>query len=478
MNVASLQFLGFALGAALLFRLSEAPWWRSGTFLCVNLAFLFSFSRDPRSWVPLACFLAAGYVGVRLVQTRAAGRSLFWLMISSTLIAFFWLKKYSFIPNSIFLSMPYVTIGLSYMFFRLAHLIIDSYGRDISAPIGPLTYFNYLTNFTTLVSGPIQRFQDFAKWSVSPASLTWWLAGTAMERVVIGFFKVVIVSALLFHLHQDALAAFTVAVGSPARIIEVCVLGGAYSLYLYFNFSGYCDIVIGIAALFGLTLPENFNRPFSANNFLDFWRRWHMTLSNWLRYYVYNPLLQQLMETFPEPSRAPVLAIIAIFVTFFLIGFWHGQTGVFAIYGLLLGLGVSGNLLYQQAMTSVMGRQKYRALSANFFYQMAARGLTFAWFTLSLFCFWADWSQLRAICSSLGWSDAVGAFAVLAIAAAVAFTVLETTGLLITLPWTWTRPVLLSRYARTVYATTLATLVIGTILLLTQSAPTIVYEKF
>src|SRR5271166_4250145 len=121
MNVASLQFLAFALGAALLLRLASLSQWSSIVFLCLNLSFLASFSTNPRQWLPMGCFLLAGYAAVRLLQRRQRW-SLFLLLISVTLAAFVWLKKYSFLPNSLFITTPYMTIGLSYMFFRLAHL--------------------------------------------------------------------------------------------------------------------------------------------------------------------------------------------------------------------------------------------------------------------------------------------------------------------------------------------------------------------
>jgi len=476
-SIASLQFFAFALCAALLFRLSHAARWRNSVFLLANVAFLATFSTHLLLWMPMACFLAGGYLGIRILQRTNGG---WWFVgfLSATIAAFFWLKKYSFLPDSILIAAPYATIGLSYMFFRLAHLLIDTHGRDLKAPIGPVSYLNYMLNFTTLVSGPIQRFQDFANWDVEQRALNWRLVGQSLERIVVGFFKVAIVSALLYSLHLRALGAPSARDGLLQREAYVCVVGGAYAIYLYYNFSGYMDIVIGVARFFGLTLPENFNKPFSANNFLDFWRRWHMTLSDWLRFYVYNPLLQKLITTFPSPALTPLHGVVAVFATFFLIGLWHGQTGVFAIYGLLLGLGVSGNMLYQIAMTSALGRRDYRAIAGSFSYQMAARGLTFAWVSLSLFCFWADWDQLRVIGASLGAGGAVMAFAMLAIVAGIAYAAFEIVVRLAGNFWIATGPALMSRYARTVYATTMVTVVLCTILLLTQSAPTIVYEKF
>ena len=120
-----------------------------------------------------------------------------------------------------------------------------------------------------------------------------------------------------------------------------------YPVYVYFNFSGYMDLVIGVARFLRLELPENFNRPFSSCSFLEFWSRWHMTLSSWMKTYVYTPLLKAMMERFQSPAIEPFLGVFAFFVTFFLVGAWHGQTSEFLFFGVLLGLGISLNKLYQ-----------------------------------------------------------------------------------------------------------------------------------
>src|SRR6202044_372706 len=97
------------------------------------------------------------------------------------------------------------------------------------------------------------------------------------------------------------------------------------------------DVVIAVARCFRIVLPENFNRPFSAPNALNFWARWHISLSQWLKTYVYTPLLVGLMRRFPSPAAEPLFATIAFFVTFFLVGVWHGQTSEFIVFGFLQG---------------------------------------------------------------------------------------------------------------------------------------------
>jgi len=208
---------------------------------------------------------------------------------------------------------------------------------------------NYTLNFTTVLSGPIQTYQDFSKYQLAPIPLRLdpYDIGRAVERIVIGFFKVNVLSLALSLMQGQALEALQSAGSLETRTVQGFLIIGLYPLYLYCNFSGYIDIVIGIARLLRIELPENFNRPFSADNFMNFWSRWHITLSEWLKTYVYNPLLIAGMRRFQSAAIAPFLGIFAIFVTFFLVGLWHGQTAEFLFFGVLQPGGVAGVMLYQ-----------------------------------------------------------------------------------------------------------------------------------
>ncbi len=479
MTIASLQFLAFAAIVAVLYNVGRGMWWRQLVLLVANLSFLATFSLGAASYLPLVGFLVAGFAAVRVLQAGRAGQ-VFWLLLVAVVGVFFWLKKYTFLPSSLFIATPYVTIGLSYMFFRVVHLMIDAHSGNLPSKIGPVGYLNYVVNFTSLVSGPIQRYQDFAETQLSSSQpeLTIIVAGGAFERVVVGFFKVVVVAAVLSTVHLGSLAALSADQPLMERVGTALVVTISYTFYLYFNFSGYTDIVIGAARFLRLELPENFNRPFSAGNFLDFWARWHMTLSNWLKTYVYNPLVISLMQRFPSPAAEPFLGVFAFFVTFFLIGLWHGQTAIFALYGILLGLGVSGNKLYQIAMVKALGRKGFKALGANPFYHALARGLTFTWFTLSLVCFWADWDQIRGVTASLGVGGAVALCLVMIPVATIGLAIVEGGQQLAWGLRVADRPALLSRYVRTVWATAMATVIVAVITLLAAPAPDIVYKNF
>jgi alginate O-acetyltransferase complex protein AlgI len=477
MNVPSLTFFLFAAVVATAHQLCPLAQGRRLIFLAANLYFLSTYAHGLAAFLPLAVFLAVGYGAVQAVR-RGASPVVFTASLALVFFSFIWLKRYTFLPAASFLPFAYVTLGLSYIFFRVMHLIIDA--RDANLPPTPLvSYLNYTLNFTTLVSGPIQRYQDFIQMeSEKRPKLTFILAGQALERIVIGSFKVLIVSALLKTEHLRALQALPVDTIASERMIDGLSIALVYPVYLYFNFSGYIDIVIGVAKFIGLELPENFNRPFSSENFISFWSRWHITLSNWLKTYVYSPLLITLMRRFPDRRLEPYFGVFAFFVTFFLVGLWHGQTSVFLFFGLLQGLGVSANKLYQIQMASWLGRKPYKELCDNALYRAASRGLTFCWFAFTLFWFWSDWHQISQIAGALGTpmlvltsvTAFVGMTLILAIGEGVRSAILA-----VRLHDT---PLVTSRYVRTVWETALAVVTVATVELLNAPAPDIVYKAF
>ena len=478
MTVAAAPFLVFVLLVALVYNLGSALVWRQAVLLVANLAFFATFISSPEQALPLLGFLAVCYGALKLAQ-RGLSQAAFVTELAALLLLFCWLKRYSFLPQASFLPMAYSVIGLSYMFFRTLHLVIDAHG-PLRERIGPVAYANYVLNFTTLVSGPIQRYQDYAAQQLRPhrPALDWIVFGLAVERIGTGMFKVVVLAALLFGVHQDALASLPATPTLLGRVAAVLALSVSYTFYLYCNFSGYTDIVIGAARFYRLELPENFDRPFSSTSFLDFWGRWHMTLSSWLKTYVYNPLMKWMMGRVTSPRLGPWLSVLAFFVTFFLIGLWHGQTSLFAAYGVLLGLGVSLNKLHQLKMAEWLGRKGYRALAETLWYRSLARGLTFAYFTFSLMFFWGNWRLLGDIAADLGLAGAaLGSILLIAGASLVLslWTAVRDGALSFGLGAT---PVLRSRYTRTICVTTMGALAGAALAILASPAPDIVYKTF
>jgi D-alanyl-lipoteichoic acid acyltransferase DltB (MBOAT superfamily) len=476
MGSSSVQFLEFALAVVLLYQLFTSVLWRKLVLLGASGWFLSTFTHDYRAFLPFAAFLALGYAGLRLVKKQTAGA--FLLVLAATILLFVWLKKYSFFPTAAFLPFPYLTVGLSYILFRILHLMIDTHGGLIEEKITPLQYLVYTVNFTTLVSGPIQKYPEFNSMVERPGSTRPGMAsiGVAVERIVVGFFKTNALALVLSDTQHSAIAQITR--GSGAHLLAGVLTFASYPLFLYCNFSGYIDIVIGISSLLGITLPENFNRPFSSDSFIGFWSRWHITLSEWLKTYVYTPLLMTLMRRYPALSLEPVWAVLAFFVTFFLIGVWHGQTAAFLFFGFLQGLGVSMNKLYQILITRWLGRKRYRALSSNSFYVTLSRGLTFTWFTFTLLWFWSNWGQIGQLFSALGWLGSGEVWLSIFAGSTVILALWETLReALLAIRWQGI-PFLHSRYWRTAWDTALVVITLAVILLSNQPAPEIVYKTF
>jgi alginate O-acetyltransferase complex protein AlgI len=478
MEAASLKFLAFALVAAIGYNLLRPVAWRQGALLVANLWFLLTFASKLWMLVPFAGFLIFGYAGVRLMQ--GGFRRAFAPLVLTTVALFIWLKRYTFLPHASFLKSAYVTIGLSYVFFRILHLIIDSKDGELLHRMGFISYLNYTLNFTTLVSGPIQMYQDFAETHLAPERppLTIFTIGRAAERIAIGYFKVEVLSMMFSSIQTHAIGTLSSSQPVLWRMFTGAVIAAVYPVYLYCNFSGYIDIVIGIGALLRFKLPENFNRPFSSDNFLNFWSRWHITLSNWFKVYFYNPLLMLLMRRFTSPAVEPFLAVVAFFLTFFLLGIWHGQTSVFAFYGVVLALGVSVNKLYQVLLTKTLGRKEYRALSNQPVYNACARGLTYTYYSFCMLWFWSNWSQMAGFLRQLGGPALVGVWLLIFMAATLILSVWEVLRIwLLDLKWTGTR-VLETRYARTVYVTAAVVITAAVIKLVNTPPPQIVYKGF
>ena len=417
MSVASLTFIAFVIAFAVLHALWSNRWWRSGLFLAANALFILSFTRSPLALLPFAAFLAWGYVSVRL--SRIAGKWMSVVFIAGTLLIFVYLKKYwflSFLPPAPF---PYLTVGLSYAFFRVMGMIVDARDDPVIGGCGPIDYFNFAVNFPTMAAGPIDRYQEFSR---PPEPLTPTMVGRGFERGALGFFKIFVLSALVLQPQTQATASILTSSGAE-RGLYAAVSFGLYPIYLYFNFSGYTDIVIGVGYLFGKRYPENFDQPFSSRSFIELWSRWHMSLSFWLRDYVYTPLLKALMARSSSKTWDLYFGAAAYFVTFFLIGVWHGSTIIFAVFGVLLGVGVSVNKIYQVNMTSILGRREYRNLAERRDYQYLSRGLTYTWFCLCMICFWATTAQATRLMQALGAPALILSAIVILVAAAVVLAV-------------------------------------------------------
>ncbi len=228
-------------------------------------------------------------------------------------------------------------LGFSYVAFRMIHTLRDRQTGKLPA-LSLREYVTYLIFFPAYTAGPIDRAERFVKdyraldtTAVMPdASRT----TIGLSRIVIGIFKKFVVadSLALFALNATKAAEAQTSAG-------MWLLVYAYTFQIFFDFSGYSDIAIGLGILFGINLPENFDRPYLKSNITAFWQSWHMTLSNWARFYVFTPLSRYLMSRPRKPSPAMVVLICQA-ATMVVIGLWHDITPNFVIWALWHGIGL------------------------------------------------------------------------------------------------------------------------------------------
>ena len=223
-------------------------------------------------------------------------------------------------------------LGFSYISFRLVHVLRDKQtGRlpELSLP----EFATYVVFFPSLSAGPIDRAERFASDLRKEFHLTQDETLLAGQRIVIGLFKkFVIADALALIALNDTLAVQVRTTGWMWIVLY------AYTFQIYFDFSGYTDIAIGISRLVGIKLPENFASPYTKPNITQFWNSWHITLTQWIRSYFFNPFNRWIRGYKSIPAWTMLL--LGQLATMFLIGLWHGITVNFILWGIWHGLGL------------------------------------------------------------------------------------------------------------------------------------------
>jgi len=424
MEFPSVLFLVFVACVVLAYNACRRPAYQTVVLTAANIVFIGSYLASLSEVIPLVGFLGLSYVLVEAVRLTRS-KPIFLLSLSVTLVIFVYLKRFSFVGDLPSLPFPYITLGLSYILFRVLHLLIDAHDGEITEKLNLVTFFNYTCNFLCFVSGPIQRYQQFvANGRPMATPLGDDQVFLALLRIINGYLKLIVVSGFadyFFTYLRRRLLNGSNPASHAILAVEYGLAAILYAVYLYYNFSGYMDIVIGIGKLLGKDLPENFNKPFLARDFLEFWTRWHMTLSEWFKTYLFNPLMQALMTRFRQPALVPYLGVAAFFVTFLVMGLWHGTTAIFIVYGLVMGAGASITRLWQLLIVKLVGRERYRELGRNQFYEYLCRGLVCAYYALGITCFWVDLTSAGALWQMVGPSGVLAAFVLLAIGCAVAF---------------------------------------------------------
>jgi D-alanyl-lipoteichoic acid acyltransferase DltB (MBOAT superfamily) len=276
--------------------------------------------------------LAESLICYYAVQQHRKPQWIYTLLSISIVFTAFLVCKYLTLKNSILFP-----LGIAYFTFRLIHYVQEKYKNRLREH-SFAEFMAYITFFPTYLIGPINLFPEFLqdlrrrRWDDSKFSY-------GIERMIYGYVQLVIGNFLINFLLKNWVSANII---STSDFINQFVYSVQFWLDLYVRFSAYTSIVIGISEMAGFNLPENFNYPFFATNIREFWQRWHMSLTNWCREYIYKPLA--------AITRNPFLAIGATMIT---IGIWHELSFRYILWGLYHSLGI---IIYEKYSSLKRGK--------------------------------------------------------------------------------------------------------------------------
>ncbi|WP_211748223.1 MBOAT family protein [Paenibacillus sp. Marseille-Q4541] len=334
MVFSSVAFLFYFLPIALLLYYVAPQRWKNAALLLISLFF---YAWGEPIYILLLLFSSVvDYLNGLLMERydhREKIRRLilvFSLIVNIGVLCFF--KYAEFLINSLngllgtcfaVLDLP-LPIGISFYTFQTMSYMIDVYRRSVRAQRSFVGFAAFVSMFPQLVAGPIVRYDDIDKQLVS-RKVTMDLFASGVRRFIIGLAKKVLLANNIGMLWDVTLA------GSSELTITGAWIGIlAFAFQIYFDFSGYSDMAIGLGRMLGFDFPENFHYPYISKSASEFWRRWHITLGSWFRDYVYFPL---------GGSRVGQLRLLLnLFIVWFLTGLWHGASWNFVLWGLYFGL--------------------------------------------------------------------------------------------------------------------------------------------
>ena len=235
-------------------------------------------------------------------------------------------------------------IGISYMSFKTIQIMLEISDGLIKEKISVKDYLQFLLFFPTVSSGPIDRSRRFLKEinEVMPRKDYLELAGDGIYRIVLGLLYKVVLSTYVYQM--------LLALSNTGTVVYSIKYMYLYTLYLFFDFAGYSLMAVGSSNVLGIQTPMNFNKPFLSIDIKDFWTRWHITLSTWLRDFVFSRVLMQVIRKKWFKNRLHNAAY-AYMVNMLVMGFWHGISVSYIAYGFYHGVLMSGFEIYQKKST-------------------------------------------------------------------------------------------------------------------------------
>lgn len=378
LSVGAPVFLGFLVLSPLVLR---NQWKGRGLcFLFLNLFLYFGGTTHWHQAVVAAIWVLVPFYAVRVLRGKKTMLLLLMLLCYAYLMQYDWIFGTLHIPHAF----AWKLLGLSYFLFRQIDFIMQyEYLEEEKVRITLVDYLNYLLCFYTLLAGPIQRYERFVvDFYEKKEPLTRKEIFSSLNRALNGLLKVFVVSGILMYYSQQWFGSIGTHSGFLKEAVSFFIFALLNGFYIYFNFSGYCDVVIPFAKLAGVTVPENFNRPYLSRSMVEFWNRHHITLSEWLRDYVYSPMFKGFISG-PCQNYVRLGQYIALFLNFTIAGIWHGTDLNYLVYGLLQGTGIIVSMLYKEILKKRLGKQKFKAYQNNTVVKWAETAVTWTYICLT-----------------------------------------------------------------------------------------------
>jgi len=309
-------------------------------YYILSLSILFAgaiYGKSKSMVVYLVAFIIYQYILVFIAQR----------MDSKRLKPLVMLSILPLVVNKVFAITPLhllAFIGISYMSFKTIQIMLEISDGLIKEKISVKDYLQFLLFFPTVSSGPIDRSRRFLKEinEVMPRKDYLELAGDGIYRIVLGLLYKVVLSTYVYQI--------LLALSNTGTVVYSIKYMYVYTLYLFFDFAGYSLMAVGSSNILGIQTPMNFNKPFLSIDIKDFWTRWHITLSTWLRDFVFSRVLMQVIRKKWFKNRLHNAAY-AYMVNMLVMGFWHGISVSYIAYGFYHGILMSGFEIYQKKST-------------------------------------------------------------------------------------------------------------------------------
>lgn len=367
---------------------------KDATFCILNLAALygFFFYGLPRRFCIYVMVVCGMYLALRLFGRRTGAWP--WLAFGAPILLLVFVRYLLpvFGDQLVFLGRnmgEFQLLGISYLAFRSSHLVLEVRNEVVPMP-GFWRYLGFCFFAPTLSVGPINPYSNHARAFEGENDKLELPAGRALMRILVGLVKFQFLGNYFNQLSYDGLLKDD----HFHHLIDLPVACVFYYLYLYCNFSGYCDVAIGAAGLIGISVTENFNNPLASRNVKEFWNRWHITLSSYMRDVVFSPL-SKFLGRLLGPSNINHAIAATITVIFLLIGIWHGLGWNYAAFGAAHAVAVVANHYYTVWIKRVLGRDGFKKYNSNAWIHGCAVVMTFAYVAASLMLFSNRFSEIR-----------------------------------------------------------------------------------